>query len=402
MALVQYSDSEGSDAEDRPSVDTRHEKPPQKPTNKGKPAFQKLIDRSNPQKIKVSLGHGNGPDDRDEEEEEPERPGKRLRLNGMGGGGFNAMLPAPMKAAPAAAVDSKPRQRGLPGGISLKTGAAPGFSREPVAEPHPLPDDKDSSALGVPVEVESNETNGARGANPPPQPAASETLEEPKKFGNPMIFKPLSVARKLQKKKPKPETTKSTETLKPSANGKDVEQPKAPPKISLFSMGDSDVTNGQETPASSQNDYQPFFTQQNSQDEIQEPPQGLVGEETTERILETAASGPSQAQSLTSLASSLNLTPSQRRQLLGRNAGTKDVSVVNFNADAEYNANEEFRTATAGDSRQQAPNPVRAIAPGKHSLKQLVNAVAGQREALEESFATGKRNRKEAGSKYGW
>ena len=47
-------------------------------------------------------------------------------------------------------------------------------------------------------------------------------------------------------------------------------------------------------------------------------------------------------------------------------------------------------------------NPVRPIAPGKHTLQQLVNVASNQREALEESFATGRRNKKEAGAKYGW
>jgi hypothetical protein len=32
----------------------------------------------------------------------------------------------------------------------------------------------------------------------------------------------------------------------------------------------------------------------------------------------------------------------------------------------------------------------------------LVNAASSQKEALEESFAAGRRNKKEAGSKYGW
>ena len=396
MALVQYSDSEGSGAEDPPAVERQHEKLVQKTTIKG---FQKFIDSSNPQKIKVNLRHGVDLGDQDKDKEESERPGKRLRLNGTGAGGFNAMLPAPKKAAPAAADESKPRPRGFPGsGVSLKTGAAPGFSREAATEPQPLPVGHESNDHEGSSGFESNGAYGAVDATSTSLPGPSQVQEAPKRVGNPMMFRPLSVARKPQKKKAKP----STETAKPSANGHEAAQSKAPAKISLFSMGDSDLANGHDTSLPSQNGYQPFFAQRNDQEEVEEKPQTLLEEETNETQSQTAASGPSQAQSLTSLASSLNLTPSQRRQLLGRNAGNKDVSVVNFNADAEYNANEEFRTAAAGDSKQQAPNPVRAIAPGKHSLKQLVNAVAGQRDALEESFAAGKRNRKEAGSKYGW
>jgi hypothetical protein len=66
--------------------------------------------------------------------------------------------------------------------------------------------------------------------------------------------------------------------------------------------------------------------------------------------------------------------------------------------DKEYAANEELRAK--GETVQH--NPVRAIAPGKHSLRQLVNAASSQQDALEEKFMTSKRNKKEAGSKYGW
>lgn len=72
--------------------------------------------------------------------------------------------------------------------------------------------------------------------------------------------------------------------------------------------------------------------------------------------------------------------------------------MINFNTDEEYRHNEELRAA--GEVVKH--NPVRAIAPGKHNLKQLVNAAASQKEALEEAFAKGKSNRQEASSRYGW
>jgi hypothetical protein len=72
--------------------------------------------------------------------------------------------------------------------------------------------------------------------------------------------------------------------------------------------------------------------------------------------------------------------------------------MVNFSADEQYAANEEIRAK----GETASINPVRGIAPGKHSLKQLVNAAATQADALEEHFAQGKRNRNEAGSRYGW
>ena len=104
-------------------------------------------------------------------------------------------------------------------------------------------------------------------------------------------------------------------------------------------------------------------------------------------------------QSLDSIASDLNLSDSAKRQLLGRQRGnTSIINVVNFNTDQEYAANEILRQA----GEQVQHNPVRSIAPGEHSLKQLVNAVSNQKDALEEQFASGRRNKKEAGSKYGW
>ncbi|UZP41298.1 hypothetical protein NXS19_009114 [Fusarium pseudograminearum] len=67
--------------------------------------------------------------------------------------------------------------------------------------------------------------------------------------------------------------------------------------------------------------------------------------------------------------------------------------------DKEYRHNEEIRAA----GEEQTHNPVRAIqGGGKHSLRQLVQNAQSQRDALEDSFAKGKSNRKEAAGKYGW
>ena len=107
------------------------------------------------------------------------------------------------------------------------------------------------------------------------------------------------------------------------------------------------------------------------------------------------------AQSLNNIASDLNLSAAERRQLFGRQKGRaipQATKIINFNTDEEYRHNEELRAT----GEQVMHNPVRAIAPGKHSLKQLVNAAANQKEALEESFAKGKSNRAEASSRYGW
>lgn len=122
----------------------------------------------------------------------------------------------------------------------------------------------------------------------------------------------------------------------------------------------------------------------------------------TSQVAASAPAAPmSGAQSLNDIASDLNLSAADRRQLFGRQKGgavPQATKIINFNTDEEYRHNEELRAA----GEQVVHNPVRAIAPGKHSLKQLVNAAANQKEALEESFAKGKSNRAEASSRYGW
>jgi len=76
--------------------------------------------------------------------------------------------------------------------------------------------------------------------------------------------------------------------------------------------------------------------------------------------------------------------------------------VRSFDLDAEYRANEEWRVSAAAE-QQQVQRPVAALmASGKTNLRQLVNHVTNQREVLEESFASGKSKRKEAGGRYGW
>lgn len=199
-------------------------------------------------------------------------------------------------------------------------------------------------------------------------PTERETVPDLPMKGNAMIFKPLSVARNVKKK------VVSRSAVKEPAPISTQEQQ---PKVSLFGNVADDI---------------PLPEVEDTEDL----------EEEEREISETSipTDHGSAGQSLEDVASDLNLSASARRQLLGRNgksSGTA-INIVNFNTDMEYAANEELRAA----GQQVQHNPVRAIAPGKHSLKQLVSAASGQKEALEESFASGKRNKKEAGSRYGW
>ena len=389
MGLVGYSDSEDS-SDDSPKA---AEKPNPKPALT-KPAFQKVIDRTNPHRIRVSLPESSKPDASDElGSEEP--LSKRARTGAGGVGDFNALLPTPKRAT--ATTTSSGRGRTLGSGVSLKTGATPGFSREPVSvtQVYPNADSAESYEPGKGIEVEDASNSSE---HPSQDLSESKETRKPQKVGNAMMFKPLSVARKPPKKK-KTDVPTASQSVHPTSMREKTSEQIAKPKVSLFSIGTADSS---DLPTAKPNgEYEPLIHH--------------VSEDATNRTASTAidtATSPtptpvhpqateatSTPQSLSSIATDLNLSASARRQLFGRNGGKSSaINVVNFNTEAEYKANEELRAA--GD--QQAHNPVRAIAPGKHSLKQLVNAVSNQKEALEDHFASGKRNKKEAGSKYGW
>ena len=390
MGLVGYSDSEESSDEGPKAL----QKPIARPAP-AKPAFQKVIDRANPHKIRVNLPERSRTDTSEDLDSEGP-PAKKARIGGGGGlGGFNAILPAPKRVIVTATSGGS--GKGLGSGISLKTGSAPGFSREPfpATEGHMGEDGDDREPSNGDGGKDTNNDSEYHNL----EPTRPEAPKEPQKVGNPMMFKPLSVARKAPKKKKMISAAALPQALPPTITNESVSEPKAKPKVSLFSVG---ATDGFDVPTTGQSrEYEPLIhhAKPNATDTI--PSTGTI--EVSERAPlppPSQATDPSSThQSLSSIATDLNLSPSARRQLFGRHgANASAINVVNFNTEAEYKANEELRAA----GEQQAHNPVRAIAPGKHSLKQLVNAVSSQKDALEEQFASGRRNKKEAGSKYGW
>jgi hypothetical protein len=161
------------------------------------------------------------------------------------------------------------------------------------------------------------------------------------------------------------------------------EPPKAKPKVSLFSFGGEETAAPTEKPSSN---YQPEFVDPeaaSTEDALAEQPQ--------------QAAVPSSTNTLSDIASDLDLTPAQRRQLFGR-GGMDAGNIAHFNMDAEYRSNQEM--AASGETFEH--KQVKAIAPGKHSLQQLVNNVKSQTDALEDKWAEGRRNRGEGGSKYGF
>ncbi|KAL8693519.1 MAG: hypothetical protein Q9218_001676 [Villophora microphyllina] len=405
MGLVDYSESEGSDIEQKPAP----QKPPKPITNSNKPAFQKVVDRSNPHKILVNLPETKGePQEIAKQDEEP--PAKKQRTGGGAFSGFNSLLPPPKRPAATNGPTggAGPRRGGLGSGVNLKTGAVPGFSREvPPENAQNLEEDTD---VANEHEFLERRIEGENGITPEKNSVGDtsggsimrEPKEEPRKEGNPMMFKPLSVARKPQKKKAA--VTNGATAPKPEGDTPPP-QPKVVPKKSLFSTAPTRDDHSNDVP--SRGVYRPMIYRAKEPEppptepsQIENPyiEQPNAYNEPPSQF--TTAPGP---QSLDTIASDLNLSASAKRQLFGRQRGSNSdsasaINVVNFNTDQEYAANELLRQA----GEQVQHNPVRAIAPGKHSLKQLVSAASNQKDALEEQFASGRRNKKEAGSKYGW
>ncbi|KAF7587529.1 hypothetical protein BBP40_007088 [Aspergillus hancockii] len=400
MALVSYSDSEASDSE--PGTTPTTKQTPSTSTTAPKP---KLVDSTNPRKIRVALPEINLEDG----EDEPAR--KKPRLGGGGGGsfsGFNSFLPAPKRTA---AVESKKAVVG-PGRkvFSLKTGATPGFDRGLDEEMRNERAEMEASATGddetIPKagslrgDEEKKEVTSGDGGLQMKKP------EEVKLKGNAMMFKPLSVGRASTKTKKALSKTPAVaaaaevkEALRPIQQ-EGSEEPKlaaaaattvpaTKTKVSLFSLGASDSATTT-APAQGAAAYEPLvYTAETGAPAAGPEPEVPVP---------TISSKP--AQTLDNIADDLNLSHSQRRHLFGRNADASNSRILHFNTDKEYAHNQQLLHET--DLAAAQHNPVRSIAPGKHSLQQLVNVASSQREALEESFATGRRNKKEAGSKYGW
>jgi hypothetical protein len=387
MALVDYSsDSDSSDKEEKPAVKAT--------VQSTKSSFQKVVDRSNPGRIRVTLPTAAAQGGETKVGDEP--PAKRARTGAGAFSGFNSFLPPPKKTGAAA-----PRRLGgggngagrvgLGAGISLKTGAAPAFSRTPEAPDFYNDEDYNDDVGGT------RSTGGGMSLPPPKASLEPEPLQKPaeevKLVGKPLMFKPLSVSRKPQKKRkpvdgPKPVSAGGTQSTTPTVS---APAPAPLPKVSLFSMAED--TDDYTAPApTSRGEYQPLIYNAKPEPAPEEAPYPIAPQSA-------AVSQPTSDHSLTSIASDLHLSAAERRQLFGRNGRNATASkVINFNTDEEYRHNEELRAS----GEQVTHHAVRSIAPGKHSLKQLVNAAASQKEALEESFAKGYANRKEASGKYGW
>ncbi|KAI0166176.1 mitotic checkpoint regulator, MAD2B-interacting-domain-containing protein [Xylariaceae sp. FL1272] len=387
MGLVDYSDSD-SDTE---PVAKPAAKPIQTSSDSKKP-FQKVVDRSKPGKIIVSLAGASTNND----PKPAEPPPKRARTSKGGAfSGFNSFLPAPKNTGKPNLAGTVSRSGAPRPGVNLATGAAPAFSRS-------NDDDRD----------EGREAEVAASRPAPVVPADQKPADEVKLVGKPLMFKPLSVSRKPAKKPnaksstvsttPNPASTSVTPGSAPTAKTSEPKpEPPTAKKRSLFSIASDSETSPEPTGHESNGAYEPLITYDTSNQSTAEAfaaydaQYQVTGQPSTAYVSNAAVSSGS----LDSLADGMNLSKAARRELFGRNGDAAAVAkVVNFDTEREYAHNEVLRAS----GEQAVHNPVRAIAPGKHNLRQLVNQVHNQRDALEESFAKGKAKQSEAGSRYGW
>ncbi|KAF2717346.1 hypothetical protein K431DRAFT_288645 [Polychaeton citri CBS 116435] len=381
MALVAYSDSEGSDTE--PVTTAPLIKPTSSSTNP-KPTFQKVVDSSRPGSRKIKVELPSFKPETQQGDEPGERPAKRSRTGGAFSG-FNSLLPAPKRRA---------QNAGPKAGVNLKTSSEAAFPRASIESQ--LPKERNEYEADGQDATAGTSTTGNVNTSSGGQTLGDEdndgVAKEPKGVGKATRFMPLSVAGK--KKKPKPKLPAMEETppaqrsiqdhsVKEAATGATPEKV-SKAKRSLFSVTQEEADEALKT---SNGPYQPIFQRDRSLD-------GVASE------AQSAQNTPIQANpnSLETVASDLNLTAAQRRQLFGRNGAGSSANIQTFNTEAEYAANEHLRQA--GEVVEH--RAVKAIAPGKHSLQQLVSNAKTQQDAMEDKWAAGRRERGEAGGKYGW
>ena len=418
MGLVDYnSDSDsGSDVEaPAPSTAT-----PSTSTAAAKKSFQKLVDRANPGKILVSLptaaaganaaaGDAGGDDG---------RPAKRAKV-GAGGGrfsGFGSFLPPPKKT-PAASSASTPTTASAPeeetaDSVSPSSLASPSSTSAPKRSAVNLKTSSeaafarrgDDSVLGD-ASAPASFIQSLPPAKAPSIPRDQKAAGDVKLVGNPLMFMPLSVSRKPAKKKAAaarasaaPPGAKMTAEEDASSAAAMPPPPEKKKKVSLFSIGVDEPAH-------------PPAVEEDTGDEAQATAAdyastyGAVpaayGYEPG--AAEAAAVEHPEASSLAAFADDMQLSAKERRELFGRTGAAQSAHIsATFNMDREYRQNEQMRQSGEADAQLQARNQVRTVMPGKHSLKQLVDAVHTQKDALEETFAKTRASQRESGGRYGW
>ncbi|EJT68806.1 hypothetical protein GGTG_13620, partial [Gaeumannomyces tritici R3-111a-1] len=283
MALVNYDSDSDSEGEAAPA-------PPQ-PASSAKPptAAPKLVDRANPRKIIVNLPSASASSD--------EPPAKRARTEGGGGGRFGAFrsaLPPPKNTvAPVAASRSSQPSGSSSSSYSsaqplpfsfFKTSAEAAFSREPPPSAGGDGDEVDefgnantglapdrlAAGGGMRMKLPAPKSQGPQQQGPS-IPEGQKPESEVKLVGKPLMFRPLSVARKPAKKsgaKAAASSAPRAMTRPAGSSSADAVTTAAPPaeapkkkKVSLFSLGADEVDEAPqaEEPPAAEGGYQPLF-----------------------------------------------------------------------------------------------------------------------------------------------
>ncbi|KAF8250467.1 hypothetical protein K440DRAFT_618978 [Wilcoxina mikolae CBS 423.85] len=370
MLDLDYSDSDASDSEQKTiapvpaPAPTRAASPPPPTKLSGlsallpKPKSRKhkdpTADKDAPKKIVVNLP-------KFDQDDEDGRPAKKARTGGTSG--LSALLPAPKRS-----------------GAAKREVDALATTSDPVGH------------------VKDTESGGSKDA-------AEQTKSEIKATGaSNTMFVPQSVARK-----PIQPMSAFRKKGTVDVSGK----PKAEPsklKVSLFGSATTVASNprSKATSSISAGEYKPIMLEvakpirkpQEDTEYLDEDPGFDAG--STASVHQgsyTTGSGSAQPQDLVSLAREAGLDQNAMRQLYGRHGpGKEPIKFATFSVDEEYKQNERDRELGLA----QEVKPVRTVAPGRHQLQSLLNVAQSQRGALEESFARGKSNRKEAASRYGW
>ena len=393
MGLVDYSDSDSE-----PEVQAKPAAPPAQPAKK---PFQKLVGSSG--KIVVNLPTVSADDDGVNANANAggQPPAKRAKT--LGGtsrfSAFGSFLPPPKRTAAVSVSASTNKSNALVPGVHLRTAAEPAFVRDG----------------GVGDNLDGDDDNvGKKDTNGPTIPEGQKPADQVKLVGQPLMFKPLSVARKKTpgKKKENPATSSgivtaakngpATAAAPAPATPEKAPEPPAKKKVSLFSISDEETKPAASSTTEQENcNYEPLFTTSAPQDEgddsaVTAP---YPAYEPYPPPAQTQPQSYSQPQSsVVDPLGSIPLSSSARRDLFGRNGNISAANIKTFDMEQEYKHNEALRAS----GQATAYNPVRAIAPGKHSLRQVVQMAQSNAGALEESFARQRAAKREAGGRYGW
>ncbi|KAF2001488.1 hypothetical protein P154DRAFT_163845 [Amniculicola lignicola CBS 123094] len=394
MNLTNYSDSE-SDSEAPPPVPKAAVKPAPKP------AFQKVIDRANPGKIKLNL-----PSARQQPENDGgdsgEPPAKKARTRG-GAFGIGGFLPAPKKA------DAKLTGNGGASqpSIGLKTSSEPSFLRDSNEV-----EDYDEEGNPIKRSQGASVTLNLRYIEETDKAGDTKTASQPK-FEIPSGPVPAYMAAQMgRRKKKRPVPPRPAVVL---AQGESVVsgliatdlglRPLVKPKVSLFSATQEVEDNI--TDQTKNRQYKPLLYGAQEDEEAPVPDDPLGQTEAYQQSNSFVQSGSHDvsvgSNNLSDIASELNLSAADKRRLFGGRRGQDNdlstANVIDFNTDAEYAHNEMVRQQ--GDTAQH--NALKSISgTGKNSLQSLIRNATVQKEALEDHFAQGKANKKAAGNRYGW